>query len=190
MSVKEQVTLPTQGICTRCKFVSSQEVCKACVLLEGLNKGLPRLGIGKSSKAKRMLEEYNSKHVNGKNLLADAVNDLNDASLDKSNNRYKNKKSSSNTNTTCNKNKNNCCEGTGKCQNQGSTVHKNGGNQKLNTLLEQYGLEKTSNVQDTLSPESNGTYSSDNSDDEPSQYEEDDTCSSSCGKMGSLQIGF
>jgi cytoplasmic tRNA 2-thiolation protein 1 len=27
------------------------EVCKACVMLEGLNKGLPRLGIGKSSKA-------------------------------------------------------------------------------------------------------------------------------------------
>ena len=27
------------------------EICKACVMLEGLNKGKPKLGIGKSSKA-------------------------------------------------------------------------------------------------------------------------------------------
>ena len=33
------------GTCTRCGYLSSQEVCKACVLLEGLNKGLPRLGV-------------------------------------------------------------------------------------------------------------------------------------------------
>jgi len=26
------------------------EVCKACIMLEGLNKGKPKLGIGKSSK--------------------------------------------------------------------------------------------------------------------------------------------
>ncbi|CAH2074648.1 unnamed protein product, partial [Iphiclides podalirius] len=46
MAVKDEVILPTQRTCTRCNFVSSQEVCKACVLLEGLNKGLPKLGIG------------------------------------------------------------------------------------------------------------------------------------------------
>ncbi|XP_050671782.1 cytoplasmic tRNA 2-thiolation protein 1 [Leptidea sinapis] len=61
MAVKEDVSLPSQRTCSRCKFVSSQEVCKACVLLEGLNKGLPKLGIGKSSKAKRMLDEYHAK---------------------------------------------------------------------------------------------------------------------------------
>lgn len=59
--MKEEISLPTLRVCSRCKFVSSQEVCKACVLLEGLNKGLPKLGIGKSSKAKKMLEEYNAK---------------------------------------------------------------------------------------------------------------------------------
>lgn len=30
--------------CVRCGFMSSQSVCKACILLEGLNKGLPHLG--------------------------------------------------------------------------------------------------------------------------------------------------
>lgn len=50
--------------CTRCGYVSSQDVCKACVLLEGLNKGLPRLGIGKSSKVKRILEENEKRNQN------------------------------------------------------------------------------------------------------------------------------
>lgn len=43
--------LPTAAKCTRCGYISSMEVCKACLLLEGLNKGLPKLGIGKSSKS-------------------------------------------------------------------------------------------------------------------------------------------
>lgn len=47
--------MPEKGTCTRCGFVSSQEICKACVLLEGLNRGLPKLGIGKSSKANKAL---------------------------------------------------------------------------------------------------------------------------------------
>lgn len=33
------------GKCIICGYLSSQKICKACVLLEGLNKGLPRLGI-------------------------------------------------------------------------------------------------------------------------------------------------
>ncbi|XP_063973424.1 cytoplasmic tRNA 2-thiolation protein 1 [Diachasmimorpha longicaudata] len=47
----EGVTMPVRRNCSRCGFVSSQEVCKACILLEGLNRGLPKLGIGKSQKA-------------------------------------------------------------------------------------------------------------------------------------------
>merc|ERR1711874_630468 len=47
--------LPEQSLCKQCGYISSQEVCKACVLLEGLNKGLPKLGVGKSSKAKSNL---------------------------------------------------------------------------------------------------------------------------------------
>ncbi|XP_034950374.1 cytoplasmic tRNA 2-thiolation protein 1 [Chelonus insularis] len=57
--VKESVKTPTRRNCSRCGFVSSQEVCKACVLLEGLNRGLPKLGIGKSQKALQLVtSEY------------------------------------------------------------------------------------------------------------------------------------
>lgn len=41
------------GSCTRCGYMSSRDVCKACVLLEGLEKGLPKLGIGNSAKIRR-----------------------------------------------------------------------------------------------------------------------------------------
>ena len=39
--------LPTQemGKCSKCGYLSSQEVCKACVLLEGLNKGKPKMDV-------------------------------------------------------------------------------------------------------------------------------------------------
>ncbi|XP_027227722.2 cytoplasmic tRNA 2-thiolation protein 1 isoform X1 [Penaeus vannamei] len=66
LSVREGVKLPTQSICERCGHVSSQPVCKACVLLEGLNKGRPRLGIGKSSKVQERLGENHKKEVSGK----------------------------------------------------------------------------------------------------------------------------
>ncbi len=35
------------------------EICKACVMLEGLNKGKPRLGIGKSNKAIQHMDAQN-----------------------------------------------------------------------------------------------------------------------------------
>lgn len=57
LSVKKAVKLPTQGTCERCGYISSNPLCKACILLEGLNRGLPRLGIGKSHKERRKLNE-------------------------------------------------------------------------------------------------------------------------------------
>lgn len=54
---KDSVKKPIRGTCDRCGFVSSQQPCKACVLLEGLNRGLPKLGIGKKSKGNRMIAE-------------------------------------------------------------------------------------------------------------------------------------
>lgn len=39
------------GKCTRCGYLSSQSLCKACVLLEGLNRGLPRLGISRTRRS-------------------------------------------------------------------------------------------------------------------------------------------
>lgn len=179
MSIKEKVSLPTQGVCTRCNFVSSQEVCKACVLLEGLNKGLPKLGIGKSSKVKRILAEYDLKQAqenvtNGS--LADAVKDLNDYSsspLPKGTKSSKSKKELVNevlkeTNKCRNKN---CCSG--KCSNTDKPVE----NSKIDTLLEQYGLDIKSN-------ELTVTY------DVESIENDEDTCGGSCGENGSLQIGF
>lgn len=52
--------LPQQGSCERCGHASSQQVCKACVLLEGLNRGLPRLAIGKSSRAASLFDPARS----------------------------------------------------------------------------------------------------------------------------------
>lgn len=36
--------------CSSCGYISSQETCKACKILEGLNKGMPKLGISKSKR--------------------------------------------------------------------------------------------------------------------------------------------
>uniref|UniRef100_A0A182V0J0 Cytoplasmic tRNA 2-thiolation protein 1 n=1 Tax=Anopheles merus TaxID=30066 RepID=A0A182V0J0_ANOME len=55
LQIKGTVKKPVRGVCGRCGFVSSQQPCKACVLLEGLNRGLPKLGIGKKSKGERMV---------------------------------------------------------------------------------------------------------------------------------------
>jgi len=46
--IAETATKP--GTCTRCGYLSSQKVCKACMLLEGLNRGLPRLGVTRRKK--------------------------------------------------------------------------------------------------------------------------------------------
>jgi cytoplasmic tRNA 2-thiolation protein 1 len=49
---REQQTFKEQVLqkCTRCGYMSSQEVCKACILLEGLNKGDPTAGVGRTKK--------------------------------------------------------------------------------------------------------------------------------------------
>lgn len=48
--IKSDVKMPTQKTCQRCGYMSSNDICKACVLLEGLNRGLPQLGIGKGTR--------------------------------------------------------------------------------------------------------------------------------------------
>ncbi|KNE71226.1 cytoplasmic tRNA 2-thiolation protein 1 [Allomyces macrogynus ATCC 38327] len=58
------------GECERCGYMSSQRVCKACVLLEGLNRGLPRLGIGKTDRLRRRhnLHEATSPETLGRTI--------------------------------------------------------------------------------------------------------------------------
>ena len=58
--VKKDVRMPVQRNCERCDYISSQAVCKACALIEGLNKGLPQLGIGKTSHLKRHIKQTSS----------------------------------------------------------------------------------------------------------------------------------
>ncbi|OJJ47774.1 hypothetical protein ASPZODRAFT_15220 [Penicilliopsis zonata CBS 506.65] len=41
----KQVKTQTMGKCERCGYISSQKICKACALLEGLNKNRPKTAI-------------------------------------------------------------------------------------------------------------------------------------------------
>ncbi|KAG9321158.1 hypothetical protein KVV02_007733 [Mortierella alpina] len=59
VQANESTKLPTMSTCTRCGYISSNELCKACLLLEGLNKGLPQLGIGHTTKIRRQHEAAN-----------------------------------------------------------------------------------------------------------------------------------
>jgi cytoplasmic tRNA 2-thiolation protein 1 len=43
--IGKKLTRQTLGTCQRCGYMSSQEICKACTLLEGLNKNRPRMEI-------------------------------------------------------------------------------------------------------------------------------------------------
>jgi cytoplasmic tRNA 2-thiolation protein 1 len=42
---QQQPVKQTMGTCQKCGYLSSQSICKACVLLEGLNKSRPKTGI-------------------------------------------------------------------------------------------------------------------------------------------------
>ncbi|EEB19161.1 cancer-associated gene protein, putative [Pediculus humanus corporis] len=57
IGLKKGIKLPQKGTCSKCGFVSSQLICKACTLLAGLNKGLPKIGIGKTSKVNKALSK-------------------------------------------------------------------------------------------------------------------------------------
>ncbi|THU61559.1 hypothetical protein C4D60_Mb07t24600 [Musa balbisiana] len=58
--------MPEQGTCERCGYISSQKLCKACLLLEGLNRGLPKLGIGRARGTNGL-----NKHVEQRNLRSE-----------------------------------------------------------------------------------------------------------------------
>jgi cytoplasmic tRNA 2-thiolation protein 1 len=68
---KSNNNIPSNKICERCGYMSSNKICKACVLLEGLNKGLPSLGIKKSKKARsnpKVVKDGESKEIKVKNF--------------------------------------------------------------------------------------------------------------------------
>jgi cytoplasmic tRNA 2-thiolation protein 1 len=43
---KKAVTAKSVGQCEKCGYMSSQKICKACVLLEGLNRSRPKIDVG------------------------------------------------------------------------------------------------------------------------------------------------
>ncbi|KAF2137002.1 uncharacterized protein K452DRAFT_279172 [Aplosporella prunicola CBS 121167] len=45
-TASKQVSKQVMGKCERCGYLSSQAICKACTLLEGLNKSRPKTAIG------------------------------------------------------------------------------------------------------------------------------------------------
>uniref|UniRef100_A0A158R3S2 Cytoplasmic tRNA 2-thiolation protein 1 n=1 Tax=Syphacia muris TaxID=451379 RepID=A0A158R3S2_9BILA len=47
LDVRDEVALPKLTTCERCGFQSSSKVCKACLMLQGLNSNNPNLGIRK-----------------------------------------------------------------------------------------------------------------------------------------------
>lgn len=64
--VKEAVVsaTATPSECQRCGYMTSGQFCKACILLEGLNRGLPKMGItrkGTKALAEEPLEEETSR---------------------------------------------------------------------------------------------------------------------------------
>lgn len=192
MALKEEISLPSQRLCIRCNFVSSQEVCKACVLLEGLNKGLPKLGIGKSSKAKKMLDEYNAKK---KSILEETIKDINDEY--KKNNcvskgkvcrsSCKNKSHITQVNGESHSKTESCCNGqcSEKLNNSAET------NSKVHGLLKEYVLsESTHNGQTSENLNDNDEFEIDTYITANELTEDDDTCGGACGKIDSLHIGF
>ncbi|KAF5955936.1 hypothetical protein HYC85_008792 [Camellia sinensis] len=85
--ISTSTKMPEQGICERCGYISSQarlfrmpncarkpaslKWCKACVLLEGLNRGLPKLGIGRSrglnnDRKKDMKQSHGTENIGSK----------------------------------------------------------------------------------------------------------------------------
>lgn len=121
MMPKQEVKFPERRTCTRCGFIASQEICKACVLLEGLNRGIPTLGVGKSNKAKRLLglkvgNESENKTENGRaKMKADRVKGR----------RSKKKKdlNKSSEPGTCIRNNAICCGGNGNCSNKDDSAN-------------------------------------------------------------------
>ena len=45
LSLDVKIQTPQKMLCERCGFISSNKLCKACVLLEGLNSGKAKVSV-------------------------------------------------------------------------------------------------------------------------------------------------
>jgi len=66
--VKQTAKMPVQRVCERCSYCSSMPICKACLLIEGLNKGVPKLGIGKTERYRKEMEKSQTSCSNDQSL--------------------------------------------------------------------------------------------------------------------------
>jgi len=95
MAIKKDVKMPTQGLCAKCGYISSQPLCKACVMLEGLNRGLPKLGIGKTHRGKgkiildSLVQESLSSSSSASSLMSSMTSSMTsmDLNVDESSNK-------------------------------------------------------------------------------------------------------
>ncbi|KAG8850883.1 nucleotidyltransferase [Serendipita sp. 405] len=54
--VAQDVKIKEQRTCVRCGYIASNELCKACTLLEGLERGIPQMGIRDGKRKKIEIE--------------------------------------------------------------------------------------------------------------------------------------
>ncbi|CAI5447416.1 unnamed protein product [Caenorhabditis angaria] len=60
LAVRQEVEMPKLMTCQRCGYITSQKLCKACLLIEGLNSGNTDLGVRKTKKTKKLTIIENS----------------------------------------------------------------------------------------------------------------------------------
>ncbi|KHJ88858.1 hypothetical protein OESDEN_11336 [Oesophagostomum dentatum] len=65
MVVKEEVSMPNVTTCARCGYICSQKICKACLLLEGLNTGRTDIGIRRKPKELPKADDVSSGQCGG-----------------------------------------------------------------------------------------------------------------------------
>ncbi|OMJ29117.1 Cytoplasmic tRNA 2-thiolation protein 1 [Smittium culicis] len=82
LTIKNKVKMPTQSTCKRCGYMSSNDLCKACVLLQGLNSGLSAKSIGKNSHSLSSNGTENSNQIDSN---ADTASRLNNLSIEDKN---------------------------------------------------------------------------------------------------------
>lgn len=66
LAVRAETRVAQQQTCVRCGYMSSNPLCKACVLLEGLNRGIPALGVrGDHSSTRRLRDAHAAAGASG-----------------------------------------------------------------------------------------------------------------------------
>ena len=65
---QKPIKLQTMGQCERCGYISSQKICKACVLLDGLNKNRPKttvelVGVEEEESSSTLMRQMEGVHM-------------------------------------------------------------------------------------------------------------------------------